>query len=232
MNDAELAAQGLTLQAALPKYHINDLLSPAHQAAHFNELLIFASVGSTLWRRLPSMDVDDPIDRFSVDVVLDYLSRINCGRHDLLYPVADTFVDLRELGHRAGWHHNSRLGIGINARVGTWFAYRVVVLADTRLADAGPGEPDSGAPCESCADKPCVTACPAGAVQVSGEFDLDACGSHRLEKNSRCATTCLARLACPVGTSQRYDADQIHYHYTRSLQTLKWYRQEREKELS
>jgi len=109
----------------------------------------------------------------------------------IVYP-AETSAGLQALGKLAGWHHDSPFRVGINATWGSWYAYRVVALTDSDFIPTPPQT--SVAPCSACPDKPCVTACPAEALN-SGTFDLQECIAYRRAPWARCQTTRLARRA-------------------------------------
>ena len=148
--------------------------------------------------------------------------RLSAASWSLLFPQNPGAVSLQTLGRLAGWHHPSPLGIGINQNTGLWFAYRAVVGLNVGLE----GElvrrmPDTESPCVSCDNPPCLTACPADALEVGKPPDLGACVSHRVTAESSCASTCLARVACPVATQWQYKSDQLAYYYERSLPSLK-----------
>lgn len=51
-------------------------------------------------------------------------------------------------------------------------------------------------PCEDCA-APCLTACPVGALNASGVYDVAACQAH-VHVSPECQQGCLVRRACPV----------------------------------
>jgi hypothetical protein len=178
--------------------------------------------GSLLWQQLGDdlTNSGHPLDTFSVNaagrVVTEYWGG---GDVEILYP-GPTPVPLQQLGVFAGWSHVSPLGIGINTGFGTWFAYRALFALDNPLQETVPVA-SHGTPCDQCVEKPCRSACPAGAVRLHKPFDLDRCVSHRLEFASSCADRCLARLACPVGQDWRYDEDQLVYHGRRSLDALR-----------
>ena len=108
--------------------------------------------------------------------------------------------------------------VGIDPDWGSWYAYRAVVLADTGFRPFL--AVDRNSPCSSCETLPCIAACPAQAM-ADGSFSLARCAAYRLQPDSACAFTCQARLACPVGSAHRYDADQLCHTYSISLQTIR-----------
>jgi hypothetical protein len=56
---------------------------------------------------------------------------------------------------------------------------------------------------------------------AGGIFSLPKCADYRKLAGSACAHTCLARLACPIGSEHRYDAEQLRHSYAISLQTIR-----------
>jgi len=118
----------------------------------------------------------------------------------------------------------------INHRYGLWFAYRAVVALQCDVAFSPAGKKLDAtieSPCVSCSGKPCLSACPAAALSTHSSPDLGACVDHRLSEQSDCASTCLARLACPL-TQWRYADEQIVYFYQRSLASTRLWVSERE----
>lgn len=217
--DGPLADAGLPLLAVLDTSQVRTPLPGA--ARRFAQLLVFASAGSELWQRIRPIQGEDPIDQYSIGAVEDYLRSEACSDYEVIYPSASHQVDLRALGSEIGWHQESRLGIGIDPQFGTWFAYRVVVAADTALPLTRRRVTENA--CDNCAAKPCIAACPAGAISASRSFDLEACARERLRDGSGCALRCIARSACPVGSAYQYQEDQLNYHYRRSLAALRRY---------
>lgn len=215
--DSKLTQLGFTLQAAV---EVATLPLPVHETlSGFTHLLVFGHAGRLFWEhaesRLPA--TANPIDDYSVDCVEDYLARAKIDEYEVIYPKDVFALDLRQLGRHLGWQFESPLGIGIHPEFGLWFGYRVVVAANAGLPFTSPISQRH--PCEQCVTKPCVTACPAGAVGES--FSLIACTSERIKNASDCATRCAARLACPVGAQYRYPDVQIDYHAGVSLASLK-----------
>ena len=218
--DPLLLQKGFTLQAALEVSTVAIEL-PEH-AGDYNQLLVFGHAGSRLWKSLDKpLTGSDPLDCMSVKMVEDFLQRVGCADYLVLYPSTGLQIDLRALGKQLGWHADSALGIGVNAMHGTWFAYRVVLLANTfyETHDVVAQKDNlAEAPCSKCINRPCVDACPVGAPGVT--FDLQACMDERVREGSACAYQCLARNACPVGTEYQYGEDQMRYHYQKSLQLI------------
>jgi hypothetical protein len=94
---------------------------------------------------------------------------------------------------------------------GLWQGYRGALAFASRLDLPPPDRRPS--PCESCAGKPCLTACPVGAF-APGRYDVAACASHVASPaGSDCAGLgCRARRACPIGTAHRQAPPQAAFH--------------------
>lgn len=206
--------------AALPADIAAQLRRHHDPAGRYRQLLLIGHAGTALWAAVQAagMATANPIDDFSVRTVGHWLASEQPGAaHAFIYP-GDGPVGLQTLGRLAGWHHDSPLGVGIDAQWGTWFAYRAALLTDT---DFAPTAPEAGeSPCLSCVDRPCTAACPAGALNDS-ELRLEKCVRYRKHPASRCQATCLARLACPVGAEHRYCEAQIRHTYSISMRMIK-----------
>lgn len=218
---ADLDAAGLNLQAVFDVARLPaDLQRRLFAGAHggYRQLLLIGHLGPTFWQQATAagMEGEHPLDAFTGTRVAAWLSRrFPEVRHALLYP-GDVLIGLQRLGQLAGWHHPSPFMVGVAENWGSWFAYRAVLVADTDLPPTPPL--NAASPCEHCARRPCVAACPAHAL--SDGFDLDGCSGYRLAPGSICRDQCLSRSACPVGSAHRYGREQIAYHYGRSLATL------------
>jgi len=221
---APLAAAGLDLHAVFDPAALGpDLFEPGDRTDHA-QLILIGHTGPRFWQAMQASrpDGNHPMDNFARRVVGDWLGGLtDLRRVRWLYP-GDTSVSLQALGARVGWHHDSLLKVGIHPHWGTWFAYRALVLADTCLPLTPTRAPAPG-PCPGCADAPCMDACPASAVQRR-DFALERCLAHRLEPQSACASTCHARLACPLGGALRYPPEQIEHMYRHSLEMVRVYR--------
>jgi hypothetical protein len=228
-----LIDNGLNMQAVfnlleLPEEITASIRAHVPDIARFNQLIIFAHGGRRMWKSAQASkfaDADEPVDSFSIDLVRRYFAKA-CSENifEVLYPGSKQPVPLQKLGQLAGWHHSSPFRVGVNQVWGSWFAYRVVVLADTEFEPTPPLT--AASPCHSCTEKPCLSACPAEALE-RGDFSLKLCIAYRLTNDSQCKTQCLSRLACPVAPEHRYSMEQINYHYGRSLQSIREYQSDK-----
>lgn len=215
--------------AGLNRQHVFDLAAlPAEVCATLgdtagcSQLLLIGHGGRRLWECVQQSGIggEHPIDDFTVATLQAWLAENLPGQaYRIVYP-GEQPVGLQALGKLAGWHHASPFMVGVDAEWGSWYAYRAVVLADSRFLPNFPV--DRSSPCLNCTDQPCIAACPAGAL-AGVEFDLRACSRHRLQPESGCAHGCVARRACPVGRQHQYDDAQIEHSYSRSLAMLREY---------
>ena len=106
---------------------------------------------------------------------------------------------------------SSPLGMQIHPEYGLWHSWRGA-LGFSFIVNPEPFI-DAEHPCETCADKPCLSACPVGAFTDDG-FRIDACVDHiATDKGVACLDGgCLARCACPVGKEHRYSPAQRQFH--------------------
>lgn len=212
-----LDAAGLNLRAvfdldALPGT-MRAMLDPQ---GRYCRLLLVGHGGRRLWECATAAGLagEHPIDDFVRVTLADWVAAQLPGvAYAMPYP-GDVPVGLQALGRLAGWHHDSPFRVGINADWGSWFAYRAVLLVDAELPVTPSAHGDS--PCAACAGKPCIAACPAGALD-DGEFSLEKCTAYRRLPDSQCRVTCIARTSCPVRPEHRYDDAQIAHSYSRSL---------------
>ncbi len=127
------------------------------------------------------------------------------------YPFDKPHLPFLSWARRGGAGHISPLGLNIHPTYGLWHAYRAALLFPVQFdlphLSAGPH------PCETCASKPCLSACPVGAFDGT-RYDVDTCGTYlKTGPGQDCMTGgCQARRACPVGREYRYSAPQAQFH--------------------
>lgn len=227
LDPAILARAGLNRQAVfdiddLPGEVVRQIGEACPPGAAFRQLILIGHAGRKLWQAVTEagMDTDNPIDDFTVRTVEQWFAACQPrNRYAILYP-GEIAIGLQRLGRLAGWHHPSPFMIGIDREWGTWYAYRAVLLADTRFAPTRPQA--SRSPCAECGHRLCIAACPAAAM-AGGGFDLAKCAAYRRAEGSSCRHTCLARVSCPVGSEHRYGEEQIRHTYSISLKFIERY---------
>ena len=220
----ELAGNGLNLCKEFNSADLAVSVPELELPGSCKHLLLIGSAGADLWNAMPSdyFNRTHPVDEYSIDCIESCLSNLVASdQWSILFPEVpgrhtEAVVPLQKLGALAGWHHSSPLGIGINGTHGLWFAYRAVVVLDSSV-QTFESFVASESPCLTCETTPCLSHCPADALSFGQQPDLTACVTHRVADDSTCASTCLARLACPVGARFRYSEQQTAYFYKRSL---------------
>ncbi|MBX9468901.1 MAG: ferredoxin [Rhizobium sp.] len=157
----------------------------------------------------------NPLDRWSkivIDAVAADFGTSACFPSEAPYQPFQTWAMTAE-GLKP-----SPLGILIHPRFGLWHSYRGALLfRDWRDEIVAPET--VAHPCDTCADKPCRSACPVGAISESG-FDVARCRQHLVTpigQGGCMVSGCLARNACPVGADFRYPDAQLGFH----MQALK-----------
>lgn len=155
----------------------------------------------------------DPLDRWSRRVVGGLAQELGAT---VFYPFGGPpRVPFQRWAQRAEPLHHSPLGILIHARWGLWHSYRGALAFAARF-DLPPAAPQAS-PCDTCATKPCLTACPVNAFSgtpTEQRLDMVKCGDY-LEQTAglNCRTRgCLARRACPVGAEFTYSPAQAEFH--------------------
>ena len=105
----------------------------------------------------------------------------------------------------------SPLGILIHPDYGLWHAYRGAFAFVERLPL--PPREQRPSPCDSCIERPCLSACPVGAF-TPGRYDVARCRDHVAGPAGRACREegCLARLACPIGRAHAYPAAEMAFH--------------------
>jgi epoxyqueuosine reductase len=189
----------------------------------YPRLVVLANGGGNLWKTF-SADrpvVEHPLDHYSIQITSQFFESFLPHVPNIrLYPQAHQ-LPIQQLSRFAGWSFPSPLGMDIHPEFGLWYAYRAIYLVGSELPLFNDAYTKS--PCDDCKEKPCFPACPSGAVQGIEKFDTSKCIPHRLTKDSECAETCLARLACPIGLQHQYSAEQISFHYLYSLHAYQRY---------
>ncbi len=151
----------------------------------------------------------NPLDRWSTRVVGELAEALGA---EALFPFGGPpYLPFVRWAQRAEPVYPSPIGPLIHPDYGLWHAYRGA-LAFAHGIELPP--PDvRPAPCDTCADKPCLDSCPVGAF-TPGNYDVPACIEHIASaRGGEClGGGCLARRACPVGVGFQYAPPQMAFH--------------------
>jgi hypothetical protein len=162
----------------------------------------------------------DPLDDFTREVVEESCAPLaRGGAVRILYPFGFTHegVSFTRLARLAGLGSESLLGVLVHPVYGPWMALRAAILARQSLDAPRPAEAFD--PCPSCSERPCIAACPGGAVDAAG-WSVPRCAAHRAPPGDPCATRCHARVACVLGPEYRYPDAALAYHQQRARDPL------------
>ena len=137
----------------------------------------------------------NPIDRWSSRVVGALAAQFNSIAH---YPFGGPpYAPFIDWATKSGRAFVSPVGMLVHDTVGLMISYRGALQF---TEDLGLPTPEGVSPCQTCADQPCLGACPVSALRAFKPYDLDACHSFLdTSAGGDClANGCGVRLACPV----------------------------------
>lgn len=149
----------------------------------------------------------DPVDRWSERVISALADEVGATP---LFPFGGPpFLPFFRWAVESGWVHQSPVRLLVNGEAGLWVSFRGALAFGDRLDLPLP----PAAPCPTCADQPCRTACPVAALTPSG-YDTAACTSFlATAKGAGCMTGgCGVRTACPAGRAHGRVAAHSAYH--------------------
>lgn len=208
--EAALRVRGLAPRGA---FHPEpaDFVQPLADGRAAGTVVLAGQVGSSHWdpflraRRAE----DDPLDAWSARVLAEVAAPF--GARVLLPGDGPPRPPFLRWAARAEPVHASPLGILIHPDHGLWHAYRGALAFAERMEL--PPRDLRPSPCDACADRPCLRACPVGAFAGS-RYDVAACVAHLDSGRGEACfeRACLARSACPVGRELRYEPDAARFH--------------------
>jgi hypothetical protein len=110
---------------------------------------------------------------------------------------------------RTGRAWSSPVSFLVHDTAGLFLSYRGAIALNERVLL--PATPLS--PCDACTERPCLSACPARAIDALG-YDLNACHAYLdTDSGQTCLTNgCAVRRACPVSQSYGRQAVQSAHH--------------------
>ena len=151
----------------------------------------------------------DPMDRWSRRVISGLATALG---GQAFFPFGDTLHPFMRWAIRSARAWSSPVHLLVHDRAGLMISFRGALLLP-RLMTLPPPPPK---PCDTCTDRPCTTACPAGALTPEG-YSLDACHSFLdLPKGGSCLSdVCAVRRSCPISASYGRIEAQSAYHMER-----------------
>ena len=210
---AAVEAEGLASRGA---FHVaaDDAVPPFGDGAPTATLLLVGNAGSGMWPAFAASEeakdgAPDALDRWSRRIVTRLARTLDAAAH---FPFGGPpWLPFIRWAQRAGPVHPSPIGPLVHPDHGLWHAYRGALAFRERL-DL-PSRDERASPCEDCAERPCLSACPVGAFSAGG-YDVDKCVAHiEHPAGVRCfGGGCLARHACPAGRDAAYGAPQAAFH--------------------
>jgi len=205
---ARLAAQGLEVLGTAPP-------DPAHTPAETRSIALIGPMGGAVWWRIATASPEwsdgqpDPLDRWSRRVLTALADDIGAAA---LFPFdGPPWLPFQTWAIASGRAWQSPVRLLVHARAGLWVSFRGALALPFAL-----DLPPLPNPCQSCAEKPCLTACPAGALTGAG-YDVPACHAFLDTAPGRdCLSQgCRVRAACPVSVRHARLPVQSAHHMSR-----------------
>lgn len=175
-------------------------------------LVLVGNAGPAMWRAFAAGRPAgaDPLDAWTRQELCAIARDLGASA---LFPFGGPpYLPFQRWAQTAGPAQPSPLGILIHPDYGLWHAYRGALAfadgLDLPVADTRP------VPCDTCRDRPCLTACPVGAFSLAGGYDVAVCADHLTgPAGVDCNDLgCRARRACPVGREFAYAREQAMFH--------------------
>ena len=181
--------------------------------AHVRTIVLIGMAGRSGWDAFTASaeahdGIDHPLDRFSRRVVGALARDLGAKA---LYPFGGPpHWPFQQWARHCEPLHPSPIGPLIHPRYGLWHSYRGALGFSEAIDRPEPAAVAS--PCDSCAARWCLKACPVGAFTTGG-YDVAACAAHlKSAAGAECMDRgCLARRACPIGAEHAYGAEQAGF---------------------
>jgi len=159
-------------------------------------------------------DQPTPLNRWSKRIIDGIAAQMDAIA---FYPFdGPPWFDFQSWALKAEPVHRSPLGLLIHPQWGLWHSYRGALGLRERVEL--PPRRGGAHPCETCREKPCLSACPVSAFAAGGRYDSTARRSYLEEGTADCLTqACGARRACPIAPQMRYIEAQAAFHISAFL---------------
>lgn len=169
-------------------------------------LVLIGNAGPNLWRQFPGQD--GALDKWCRTMLMPLADELGAA---ILFPFdGPPYEPFIQWAQRAEGLSPSPIGPLIHPIYGLWHAYRGALLFPHEMNLPPPYD---AAPCDTCADKPCLATCPVSAFSAAG-YDVPTCAGHlKQPQGADCRDQgCRARRACPIGQDYLYQPAQAKFH--------------------
>ncbi len=173
-------------------------------------LVLIGNAGPAMWQNFNQTGCPNTrsLDSWTRDTITALAEFLGAGA---LFPFDEPPPPFLRWAQISGSSFTSPLGLSIHPVYGLWHGYRAALLFDN-LVEL-PAVATVTSPCETCSDKPCLSACPVQAMTPKG-YDVPACIDHiKTTDQPDCYELgCRARRACPIGQDYLYTPGQAKFH--------------------
>lgn len=146
----------------------------------------------------PFAHADDPMDAYAKEALEQIGDAFGLRAVFPFERYQNGYAPFFDWALRSGAAFKSPVGMLVHHEMGLLISYRGGLIVPDWEGEAGRYE----RPCDRCADRPCLAACPVAALGDAG-YDVDGCRAElRGDDRGNCMNHgCAARRACPISPS-------------------------------
>jgi epoxyqueuosine reductase len=150
----------------------------------------------------------DPVDRWSKRILNDLAER--AGARAYFPSDGPPYAPFIAWAKETGRFWQSPTGMLIHDTTGLMISIRGALEFSHPVGDIA----CTTNPCEGCSDRPCIAACPVGALSGTQPYDVPACKAFLDTENGQACMSggCLVRQACPVSQAFGRPSAQSGFH--------------------
>ncbi|MDO6797824.1 ferredoxin [Shimia thalassica] len=205
------------LQQAARAMHL-DILGAFHpeendaELSGFGTLVMLSPLEPDFWDHFTTQrefidKVPNPVDQWSSRVVTALAAAL--GAQPFFPFTGPPYQPFYQWALKTGRCYPSPINLLVHDTAGLFVSFRGAIALPQKI-----DLPASGlSPCESCADKPCLSTCPVDAF-ASGVYDVGACRDviGAQDPKSCLSRGCAARRSCPASSGYGRLEEQSSYH--------------------
>jgi hypothetical protein len=176
-------------------------------------IVLIGNAGSAMWSPFLADPIahdgePDPLNRW-IERIVDSAARTLDARPVYAHQ-GPPFLPFLTWAAQCDAVSPSPLGLFVHPDFGLWHAYRAALLFEATLAL--PALDRRPSPCETCADRPCTTACRVPGNDLIRDH-VQGCAGSGLPEGRDCRENgCGSRRACPFGQDHMYEPAHMRFH--------------------